>query len=65
MEIQSLIVLTSDGQNDMLNYLLSIYKWRWQTSRKEFRVVIVKIIQNLGKKMEKMKKCFIKDLELS
>ena len=33
-------------------------KWRWQPSRKEFRIVIVKIIQNLGKTMEKMKEMF-------
>ena len=30
---------------------------------KEFRVVIVKMIQNLGNRMEKMQKTFNKDLE--
>ena len=30
---------------------------------KEFRVVIVKMIQNLGNRMEKIKKTFSKDLE--
>ena len=31
---------------------------------KEFRVMIVKMIQNLGKRMEKIQKTFNKDLEL-
>ena len=30
---------------------------------KEFRVMIVKMIQNLGNRMEKMQETFIKDLE--
>ena len=31
---------------------------------KQFRVMIVKMIQNLGKRMEKIQKTFNKDLEL-
>ena len=32
-------------------------------SEKEFRVMIVKMIQNLGNRMEKIQKTFNKDLE--
>ena len=36
---------------------------KWQFTEKEFRVMIVKMIQNLGKTMEKIKEMFNKDLE--